>query len=161
KPAAVVQSMPGAGGMNAVAHIANVAEQDGTVLSIPPPHVVQEGLLNPKAHFDPRTFHWLGRLREQTQGAVASGGAKGNTPDDARAGELTVGATAANNPTGLNARILNELTGTQFKIVTGYRSSHDVSIAWERGEVDVLTTGWDNIVRRYSNELHAGLIHPL
>jgi tripartite-type tricarboxylate transporter receptor subunit TctC len=160
-PALVVQSMPGAGGMNAVAHVANVAEQDGTVLLIPPPHVVQEGLLNPKARFDPRTLQWIGRLREQMQVAVASGGSKANSLADARARELTVGATAANNPTGLNARLLNELAGTRFKIVTGYKSSHDISIAWERGEVDVLTTGWDNIVRRYSNELQAGLIRPL
>ena len=50
------------------------------------------------------------------------------------------------NPTGLNPRILNALAGTKFKIVTGYKGTGETKIAWERGEVDVMTMGWDFII---------------
>jgi tripartite-type tricarboxylate transporter receptor subunit TctC len=66
-----------------------------------------------------------------------------------------------NNPTGLNPRILNALAGTKFRIVTGYKGTGEAKIAWERGEVDVMTVGWDFITTRHGDQLKAGLIHPL
>ena len=61
-----------------------------------------------------------------------------------------------NNPTGLNPRILNALAGTRFKIVTGYKGTGETKIAWERGEIDVMTVGWDYITARYGDQLKAG-----
>ena len=161
KPTVIVQSMPGGGGMNAPNYLANVAPQDGTVLSLPHLNIVQDGLLNPKMRFDPGKFQWIGRLREQIQVGVASPKSNVRSLADAKSTELIAGGTAANNPSALNARILNALAGTRFKIVTGYKGTHEVSIAWERGEVDVLTVSWDTITRRYSEELKAGIINPL
>jgi tripartite-type tricarboxylate transporter receptor subunit TctC len=161
KPTVIVQSMPGAGGINSLNHLANVAAQDGTVLSIPQVNIVQDGLLSPNARFDPGEFQWIGRLREQSQVGVVLSKSNVRSLADARAKELTAGATGASNPSALNLRILNAMAGTKFRIVTGYKGTHEVSIAWERGEVDVLTTGWDNITRRYGDQLKAGLIHPL
>jgi len=161
KPTVIVQSMPGGGGMNALNYVANVAPQDGTVLSLPHVNIVQEGLLNPKVRFDPRKFQWIGRLREQLQVGVASAKSNVKSLADAKSQVLIAGATAANNPTALNPRILNTLAGTKFKVVTGYRGTGEVAIAWERGEVDVLTTGWDNVVRRYSELLRSKKIHPV
>ena len=161
KPTVIVQSMLGGGGMNALNHLANVAAQDGTVLSLPYVNIVQDGLLNPRARFEPGKFQWIGRLREQLQVGVASAQSNVRSLAEARTKELVAGATAANNPSALNARILNAFSGTKFKTVTGYKGTHEVSIAWERGEVDVLTTGWDNITRRYGDQVKAGLINPL
>jgi len=131
------------------------------VLSLPHVNIVQDGMLNPKMRFDPRTFQWIGRLREQFQVGVVSKKSGVNSIAGAKSKALIAGATAANSPTALNPRILNLLAGTKFKIVSGYRGTDEIAIAWERGEVDVLTTGWDNIVRRYGDRLKAGLIHPI
>ena len=161
KPTVIVQSTPGAGGITALRYVANVAPRDGTVISVPHVTVIQDGLLDPKAQFDPGGFQWIGRLTSQLQVGVVSSKSNARSLADARTKELTAGGTAANNPTALNARILNALAGTKFKIVTGYQGTNEVMIAWERGEVDVLTTSWDLITARYGDKLKAGLAIPL
>ncbi len=48
--------------------------------------------------------------------------------------------------TNLNSHVLNSFLGTKFKVVTGYGGSNDITLAMERGEVDVITGwSWDSI----------------
>ena len=53
KPTVIVQTMLGGGGLVALNHLAKIAPQDGTVLSLPHANIVQDGLLNPRVQFDP------------------------------------------------------------------------------------------------------------
>lgn len=161
KPTVIVQSMPGGGGINALDYLANVAPKDGTVLAVPHVNIVQVGMLDPRAKFDPGKFQWIGRLADQLIVGVVSSRSKARSLADARTNELIVGATAADNPSALSARILNEVAGTKFKVVTGYRSTQEIGIAWERGEVDVHWSPWAEVSRRYSAQLKAGSIMPL
>jgi tripartite-type tricarboxylate transporter receptor subunit TctC len=152
-PNIVVQSMPGAAGVTALRYIANTAARDGTEVIVPQVSIVQEGLLNPSAQFDPRKFQWIGRVLTQVQVGVVSSKSKVRSLADAKTRELIAGGYGTTNPTTLNPRILNMLAGTRFKIVTGYKGTNDVIIAWERGEVDVLTNSWDTITRRYGKDV--------
>jgi tripartite-type tricarboxylate transporter receptor subunit TctC len=161
KPTVIVQTMLGGAGLVALNHLARVAPQDGTVLSLPHANIVQDGLLNPRAQFDPGQFQWVGRLASVVQVGVASSRSGARTIEDARQRELIAGASGVTNATGLNPRILNALAGTRFKIVTGYKGTNDARLAWERGEVDVVTTSWDGILERYGDQYRTGLIHPL
>lgn len=161
KPTVIVQTMVGGAGLVALNHVAIIAPQDGTVLSLPHANIVQDGLLNPRAQFDPARFQWIGRLASVVQVGVASRQSKARSIEDAKLRELIAGASGVTNPTGLNPRILNALAGTKFKIVTGYKGTSDARLAWERGEVDVVTTSWDGIIERYGDQLKAGQIHPL
>ncbi len=102
--------------------------------------------MNPRAQFDPARFQWIGRLASVVQVGVASSQSKARSLEDAKRRELIAGASGVTNPTGLNPRILNALAGTKFKIVTGYKGTSEARIAWERGEVDVVTTSWDGII---------------
>ncbi len=40
-----------------------------------------------------------------------------------------------------HAQLLNQMVGTKFKAVRGYRGSSDITLAMERGEVDGFV-GW-------------------
>ena len=44
KPTVIVQTMLGGGGLVALNHLAKIAPQDGTVLSLPHANIVQDGL---------------------------------------------------------------------------------------------------------------------
>lgn len=125
-------------------YVANVAPRDGTVISVPHVTVIQDGLLDPKAQFDPGGFQWIGRLTSQLQVGVVSSKSNARSLADARTKELTAGGTAANNPTALNARILNALAGTKFKIVTGYPGGNEINLAMERGEVEARNNTWSS-----------------
>src|SRR5262249_41999331 len=130
-------------------------------LAQPHINIVQDGLLNPKVQFDASRFQWIGRAAPTLQVGVASQKSKIRTLDDARKFEAVAGASGVNNPTGLNPRILNALAGTRFKIVTGYKGTGEAKIAWDRGEVDVMTVGWDYLSERYGDQIRAGLVSPL
>jgi tripartite-type tricarboxylate transporter receptor subunit TctC len=160
-PTVIVQSMPGAAGVTAMRYMTNAAPRDGTVLIVPQVSIAQVGLLDPNAQFDPGAFQWIGRLTTQVQAGVVSNRSGIRSLADARTRELIAGGVGTSNPTTLNPRILNALAGTKFKIVSGYKGTAAVMIAWERGEVDVLTTSWDMIFARYGDMLKSGQVIPL
>ena len=59
------------------------------------------------------------------------------TIDDAKAREVTMGATApAPNTSALYPRLTNTMLHTKIKIVTGYPGGADIDLAMERGELD-------------------------
>jgi hypothetical protein len=58
------------------------------------------------------------------------------TFEDAKARETTVASSGQGDPAGFVPRIMNELFGTRFKIVQGYRGTADMALAMERGEVE-------------------------
>ena len=160
-PTVIVQSMPGAAGVTAMRYMANAAPRDGTALIVPQVSIAQVGLLDPNAQFDPGKFQWIGRMTTQVQAGIVSSKSGARSLADAKTRELTAGGVGTSNPTTLNPRILNALAGTKFKIVTGYKGTAAVMIAWERGEVDVLTTSWDMISARYDDKLKSGQAIPL
>ena len=61
-PTVIVQSMPAAGGLVALNHLGTAAPRDGSVITLIHVTVVQEGLFNSNATFDPGAFQWIGRL---------------------------------------------------------------------------------------------------
>jgi tripartite-type tricarboxylate transporter receptor subunit TctC len=117
--------------------------------------------LNPKVQFDPAGFQWIGRANSALQVGAASSKSKARTLEDAKKFEVIAGASGITNPTGLNPRILNAVAGTKFKIVTGYKGTGETKIAWDRGEVDVMTVSWDYLTERYRDEIKAGFVRPL
>lgn len=159
-PGVIVQSMPGAGGLTAIRYMAKVAPRDGTVVIVPQVNIVQEGMLDPNAQYDPRSFQWIGRMTSQVQVGLVSSKSMVRTLEGAKTTELIAGGYG-NNPTTLNPRILNLLAGTKFKIVTGYKGTGEVVIAWERGEVDVVTNSWDILAARFGERIKAGLAFPI
>jgi tripartite-type tricarboxylate transporter receptor subunit TctC len=80
---------------------------------------------------------------------------------DAKIKELVAGGVGASTAPTLLPRILNLIAGTKFKVVTAYPGTNDVQIAWERGEVDVLTTPWDTLLRRFEPQIRSGELVPL
>ena len=160
KPNVIVQSMPGAGGLTAIRYLANAAPRDGTVLIVPQVNIIQEGMLTSNAQYDPGSFQWIGRMISQIQVGLVSSKSGVTSIEGAKSKELIAGGYG-NNPTTLNPRLLNRLIGTKFRIVAGYKGTGDVMLAWERGEVDVVTTSWDVLLSRYSEQVKGKLAIPL
>ena len=159
-PNIIVQSMPSAGGLTAIRYLANAASRDGTVLIVPGVNIIQEGMLTSNAQYDPGSFQWIGRMISQIQVGLVSSKSGVTSIEGAKSKELIAGGVG-NNPTTLNPRLLNRLIGTKFRIVAGYRGTGDLMLAWERGEVDVVTTSWDVLLARYSEQVKAKLAIPL
>lgn len=136
-PTLVVRNMPGAGGIKAANYVYGLAPQDGTVWGF----ITRGFLLAPLlkyqgVEFDPTKFKWIGSpARTVSIGAIWSENTNVRTIQEAMQNEVVVGATSPGQDTGVFPKALNQLTGTKFKIVTGYKSVGDVDLAMEKGEV--------------------------
>ena len=146
-PTVVVRHMPGAGGIKAANFIYGIAPQDGTAWGFITRGFVRAPLLRtPQADFDPTRFHWIGTTsRETTVAAVWAAGTRVRSMADAMREEVVFGGTSLATDTGLFPTILNRLIGTRFKVVVGYKSSTDVDIAMERGEVQGKIWTWGSL----------------
>jgi tripartite-type tricarboxylate transporter receptor subunit TctC len=137
-PSVIVQNMPGAGSAVAAASLANSPPQDGTRLGFIAGGAVVDPLLSGKARYDARTFQWIGgRANEPSICAVWHEVPVATVPD-AMKREAVIGASGPGSRTLTYPKIMNELVGTRFKIVTGYPGGNEIAIAMERREVD----GW-------------------
>jgi tripartite-type tricarboxylate transporter receptor subunit TctC len=159
KPTMTVQTVPGAGGLNAVQSILNVAPRDGSTIAIILPPNTTDPILNPDhARFDPTKFDWLGSIASETSTCGIWSG-KFKTRADLTKNDFIMGATGPAGGTAIEARVLRAVFGYKFHLVMGYPGIADIRIAAEKGEVDghcalSLTT----LRTEVSNEYKAGKI---
>jgi tripartite-type tricarboxylate transporter receptor subunit TctC len=136
-PAVVAKNMPGAGGTQALDHLYNSADKDGTVMGLvnnTPPFVPL--FTETKVRFDARRFSWLGTPSVESPLVLIWNAVPVNNVDDLRSRETTMGASGANSAQAIYTRLINGTLGTRMKIVSGYRGQNDIFIAMERREID-------------------------
>jgi tripartite-type tricarboxylate transporter receptor subunit TctC len=149
-PTIVVQNMPGAGSLLAANHLYNVAAKDGTVIGLIQRSVLTAQLTNPNGvHFDIEKFNWLGNFASETAITLAWHETPFKSIEDVMANEMIIGGTGPSNDSETTPRMLNELIGTKFKIVSGYKGTPDMNLAMERGETQGMGDwSWSNIKTR-------------
>ncbi len=134
-PSVIVRNMPGAGTLTASNHVANLAPKDGTALALVARGVAIEPLLGGQGvRFEPLKLHWIGSTSQEVSVIAVRADTGVKTLDDARKRELVVAASGADAVVFPNT--LNQLLGTRFRVITGYRSGAEMLLAVERKEVD-------------------------
>ncbi len=145
RPNIVVQNMPGAGSLVAANNVYNSMPRDGTVIGIFADSAPLAPLWKMKgALFDATNINWLGSIASRGTGiAYVRSDSPIKSIEDARRREVVVGATGPHDSSAVYPRLLNELAGTKFRIVQGYRGGPEVDLAIERGEIEGrLGTSW-------------------
>lgn len=135
-PTFVPRNMPGAGSLRATSYVYNQAAKDGTAIgTMIPSFVLNQRLGGKGVDYDSSKFNWIGssNVSNSTLYVWHTHGIK--TLDDAKNKEVIMGATGAGSYTVLYPVILNNLLGTKFRVIMGYRSATQVNLAMERGEV--------------------------
>jgi tripartite-type tricarboxylate transporter receptor subunit TctC len=138
-PTIVVQNMPGASSLKAMNHVANAAPKDGTVIGAVQNQIAFEPILkiNGKgnAQYDSRTLNWIGSANKEVATVFVWHTAPVTSIDDVKKNEVLVGSSGVSTSSSYNSRLMNELLGTRFKVVYGYKGNAELSLAIERGEV--------------------------
>lgn len=135
-PGVVVRNMPGAGGIEGVQYLYNIAAKDGTAIGTTNAGPVAEPMLGTtKPNYDLQKFRWIGSLvKGDTVCAVwDESGIK--SLDDAKAREVTISTTGATSAPTRSALMLNALLHTRFRPIAGYDGGSSL-LAIERQEVD-------------------------
>lgn len=136
-PNIVPQNMPGAGSRKAAAYTYQVAPKDGTEIAAIFPGAIMAPLLDTrrKSKFDSTRFIYLGSANKGTRVCVTMKSSPTKTFEDAQKRQTILAASARGGATRDFPAFLNKLTGTKFKLVSGYKGTKDMILAMQRGEV--------------------------
>jgi len=144
-PVLVPQNMIGAGGIKMANFLYSIAPQDGTALGMFPSTLVAAQAVGTEGvQYDANKFFWLGSITTSPVTLAVWHAAGVLSIDDARKREVVVAASNKGAITYTFPRMLNELVGTRFKIVSGYQGNSTMTVAMERGEVEGVTNSWDS-----------------
>ena len=137
-PDFIVQNMPGAATMIAANYIYGVEKSDGLTLGLIAPALFFNQLGGQKeVKFDWAKFAWIGSPEETSEMLSMRSDTPFKTLDDIRqaATPPKCGTTGAGTPGHYFPRLLEEVLGLKFNLVTGYPGANDIDLAIEKGEV--------------------------
>lgn len=136
RPTIVPRNMPGVGGLKAASFLFHQAPRDGTAIGMTSQAVALEQVLkNPAIDFDAAKFNWIGRMTSVVEVTVVWHTSPVKTILDAMKQEVLLGATSARSTSSSLPHVLNNIAGTRFKTVLGYKGATGTMLAMERGEV--------------------------
>ena len=167
EPTIVVQNLPTAGSLAAMNTLANISPRDGSTIGGMQNHIGVEPIMGitgapQNARYDGRKMNWLGSTSREVPVAVAWAGAPIKTFKDATQREMIVGSSGVGSADAVYARVLNALVGTKFKIIDGYKSASDLTLAAETGEV-MGRVGWfvSGMLASHASQIAEGKVNVL
>ena len=139
-PTVVPLNMEGAGSLKLTNWLYNAAPKDGTVIGVIARGIPFEPLVGiaPRETlmFEATKFTWIGSTTDEVSVCAAWERAGIDEYSDLYEKELITGGIGVGGDPDVFPRILEDVTGAQFRIVSGYPGGADLLYAMERGEVD-------------------------
>jgi tripartite-type tricarboxylate transporter receptor subunit TctC len=146
-PNFIVENMPGAGSLVSANHLYKIAKPDGLTIGHFNGSLFQLQAMGQKEiEFDSARFEYVGSVAKVE---IACGFSKASGIDSIEkwmASKVAprMGATAPGTGGHDVSRILNATLGLPMQLVLGYKSTGDMRVAVERGELNGLCTGWES-----------------
>jgi tripartite-type tricarboxylate transporter receptor subunit TctC len=162
-PVIVAENMPGASGRNVASYMYNVAPKDGSVIalvqqSIPLAQAMRETGIN----FDAAKFNWIGTPSAPISVLAVWHTAGVKTIEEAKQKELAIGSTSTAGNNYVYPKLVKEIVGAKFKIITGYPGGAPIDLAMERGEVQGRGSNpWNNYKLAHASWVSEGKLIAL
>ena len=167
QPSIVVQNLPPAGSLVAMNSLANSVPRDGLTVGAVQNHIGVEpimGVTGPKenARYDARKMNWLGSTSKEVPVVAIWNGSPVKTLREAMQAEVLVGSSGVATADAVDARLMNKLAGTKFKIIEGYKGNPELALAAENGEI-AGRTGWfvSGMLATHGKDIASGRIRVL
>ena len=130
RPSVVPRNMTGAGHLQATNFMFNQAPRDGTHIGAILPSFALYQLIDGKgAQYDSRKFNWIGSSDVDNMNVYVWHAANVRSVDDAKRTQVLMGGTGAGSYTILFPTLMNNLLGTKFKMVPGYKSTNEIHLS--------------------------------
>jgi tripartite-type tricarboxylate transporter receptor subunit TctC len=157
-PTFIVKMMPGGGGITVANYLYAVAPKDGTSLATISRNLPLQAFLGAQKgiKFDPRKFQWLGSVEATVRTCAVLTNTGVRTVADLLQREVVVGGTGAGSGQSFLPMVVNNLVGTKFKLVEGYRSVDEIHLAIDRNEVSGICGLHDTTARHFADKIKSG-----
>ncbi len=158
-PTFVVENMPGAGFLISANYMYNIAKPDGLTIG----HFIgglflQQLLDKPGIEFDARRFEYIG-VPTQDNYALGVSKATGITSMDQWLSAKTIvklGGVGVGSATDDIPKVLAATIGLPMQLVSGFKGTADVRLAFNSGEVQGVCNAWESFRSTWRNELDSG-----
>jgi tripartite-type tricarboxylate transporter receptor subunit TctC len=160
-PSAMVENMPGAGGIIAANHLYNRAKPDGlTVGAWAAPLVLQHVMGNEATKFDGRNVGWVGIPSPYDTACHFSRESGIKTVDEWFAAKRPVKISSIGPGTSLSdvPKLVKAALGLPLELVEGYKGGAEARLAVENGEVDGLCASWQATKVSWRSQMESGKI---
>ena len=158
-PTFIVDNMPGAGFLISANHMYKVAKPDGLTIG----HFIgglflQQLLGKEGIEFDARKFEYVG-VPAQDNYMIGISKATGITSLEQWLASKTLiklGGVGVGSATDDIPKVLMATIGLPVQLVTGYKGTADVRLAFASGEVQGVCNSWESFKATWRNELESG-----
>ena len=158
-PAIIVENMPGAGSMISANYIYKAAKPDGLTIG----HFIgglflQQLLGKPGIEFDAAKFNYVG-VPAQDNFVLGIAKSTGIVDVDSWLASKQVikfGGVASGSGSDDIPNILKATIGLPIQLVSGYKGTADVRLAFNSGEVSGLSNSWESTKSTWRKELETG-----
>lgn len=145
-PNIIVQNQPGAGSLTMTNQMYAAGPFDGTVIGASFNGLPTAPLLQPNGvRFESGKINWIGSTNRETQTMYVWHTAPMQSLEDLKTKEMIVGAQAPGSTQFDYPMLGRALFDLKFKPVTGYKSTSDINLAMERGEVHGTLANWSTV----------------
>jgi tripartite-type tricarboxylate transporter receptor subunit TctC len=158
-PVFVVDNMTGAGGLIGINHVYKVAKPDGLTIGTPIGTMFVDQLVGkPGIEFDGRKFEYIGAPAQDTQLLIVHKrtGIKSVEQWLSHPTPVKFGSTGPGSANESIPKIAKEALNLPLQVVSGYKGSAVIRLAFNGGEVDGVANAWESMVATWPQELQNG-----
>ncbi|MPZ75631.1 MAG: hypothetical protein GEU77_03840 [Deltaproteobacteria bacterium] len=158
-PVFVVENMTGAGGLIGINHVYKVSKPDGLTIGTPIGTMFIDQLIGkPGIEFDGRKFEYIGAPAQDTQLLIVHKrtGIKSVEQWLAHPAPVKFGSTGPGSANESIPKIAKEALNLPLQVVSGYKGSSVIRLAFNGGEVDGVANAWESMVSTWPEELRNG-----
>jgi tripartite-type tricarboxylate transporter receptor subunit TctC len=161
-PNILVQYKPGGGGAVAVAYFYEQAPRDGTMLGLFSETIGQTQLTDPETgKWKMQEMTYVGSFAGVNAAFVRRKDAPAKTVEEMKTKQMNVGCSGKTSQSYQSPAMLKSLAGFQFNIICGYPGSAEYVLALEKGEVDMVSSAWNQWSAVHAGKIASGEFVPV
>ena len=161
RPSAIVQNMPGAGGIIAANHLYNRTKPDGlTIAAWAAPLILQQIMGNEATKFDGRKVGWVGIPARYDTACHFNKESGIKTVEDWFVSKRPLKISSIGPGTSLSdvPKLLKAGLGLPLEVLEGYKGGAEARLAVETGEADGLCASWQATKFSWRSHIESGRI---
>jgi tripartite-type tricarboxylate transporter receptor subunit TctC len=161
-PNIIIEHRPGGGGIRAVTQFYAQSPRDGTVMGLFPESIAHSQIMQPElSKWNLAEMAYVGSIASVNPALVRRKDAPAKTIEEMKRISSNVACSGRTSQSYQIPAILRNLGGFQFKIVCGYPGSAEYVIALNRGEIDMVSSAWNQWRSTHAGEIRDGVFVPV